>query len=184
MFRPLLWPAGQDYRENRFGPKSTQPQDSRETWFMGVHADVGGGYPETEAQLAKFPLYWMIRETEPTGLKYKSRTINELVLGKRGDGRYVQPSAKAEPHDSMTVGWSILEFVPRRKPALSKRAAIFGWTIPFFESRIIPEGAWVHASVLARGDSPTNLPKHYIEDSSAMPSNVPRGDAIADGSSG
>ena len=169
MFRPLLWPMEQEYREKRFDPKSAQRQDARETWFMGVHADVGGGYPETEAQLAKFPLYWMIRQTETMDLKYKTRTINELVLGKRDNGRYVRPVATAEPHNSMSAGWSVLEFLPRKKPALSNRTSILGWIIPFFERRVIPEGAKVHASVLKRTEAPPNLPEHYDEDRSAMP---------------
>lgn len=169
MFRPQLWPTDQDFREHRFDPKSAQPQDARETWFMGVHGDVGGGYPEAEAQLAKLPLYWMIRQTETMELKYKTRTINELVLGKPANGQYVRPAATAKPHNSMTLAWSVLEFLPRRKPALSSRATILGWTIPFFETRSIPEGAHVHASVRVRDEAPPNLPQHYLEDDSAMP---------------
>ena len=35
-------------------------QDIRQVRFAGVHADIGGGYPETESGLSKFPLLWMI----------------------------------------------------------------------------------------------------------------------------
>jgi hypothetical protein len=31
-----------------------------ETWFPGVHCDVGGGYPESESGLSKITLQWMM----------------------------------------------------------------------------------------------------------------------------
>ena len=33
---------------------------TKQTWFAGVHSDVGGGYPEAESALSKYPLLWMI----------------------------------------------------------------------------------------------------------------------------
>jgi hypothetical protein len=35
-------------------------QDIKQVWFASVHADIGGGYPENESGLSKFPLDWMI----------------------------------------------------------------------------------------------------------------------------
>ncbi|MGR9145676.1 phospholipase effector Tle1 domain-containing protein (plasmid) [Rhizobium leguminosarum] len=29
---------------------------SRQVWFTGCHSDVGGGYPENESGLSKYPL--------------------------------------------------------------------------------------------------------------------------------
>jgi uncharacterized protein (DUF2235 family) len=169
MFRPQLWPENQVFATNHFTPEDAAPQDAKEVWFAGVHGDVGGGYPESESGLAKFPLYWMIEETKETELDYKTRTVNELVLGKREDRSYVAPNAMAEMHDSMTWGWRILEYLPKRKPAGSQRPAVFGWTIPLSEHRHIPEGARVHTSALQGGKLIPNLPEHFTEDNSAMP---------------
>jgi hypothetical protein len=52
MFRPQLWPQGEDYWGNPFNKAAAKPQDVREVWFAGVHGDVGGGYPEAESGLA------------------------------------------------------------------------------------------------------------------------------------
>ena len=43
-----------------------------QVWFSGVHADVGGGYPENELRLSDIPLDWMLRWASliPGGLKH------------------------------------------------------------------------------------------------------------------
>lgn len=152
MFQPILWSAGEEYWGGPFKPKSPKLQDLKEVWFSGVHADVGGGYPEQRSQLAKIPLHWMITETKKMGLKYKTRTINEIVLGKNEKKDYVKPDPLAERNESMNWAWSILEFLPRRVPTSNAkpRRSIFGFHIPFFESRVIPERAEIHNSVSKR----------------------------------
>ena len=165
MFRPQLWPEGQDYRENPFNESGAKAQDVREVWFAGVHGDVGGGYPEAQSALAKLPLKWMIDETGPTGLHYLSRTVNEIVLGTNPARHYVAPDAKAPQHDSMKLGWAILEFVPRRRPKDSRKPGFLGFTIPHFEPRTIPDHALIHGSVMERaaatGQMPPNLPPNH-----------------------
>jgi uncharacterized protein (DUF2235 family) len=162
MFRPQLWPEDQMFHPNRFSDTGAVQQDAREVWFSGVHGDIGGGYPESESGLAKLSLHWMIEESRAAGLEYKTRTINEIVLGKSGDGKYVAPDPQGTIHDSMTPGWRLLEFLPRRTPADSTRAGLLGWSLPFSEYRHVPEGARIHSSALTRfdveGDAPPNLP--------------------------
>ena len=170
MFQPQLWPVGCEYWGGPFKPKKTKPQDVKEVWFSGVHGDVGGGYPESKSQLAKLPLEWMIAETKKMGLKFKTRTINEIVLGKNDKLKYVQPEPLAKPNKSMNWGWAIIEYLPRRvstsQPA--PRRSLFGWYIPLFEERYIPEGAAVHNSVFKRNGTPAdlnqpNIPDDFIE---------------------
>lgn len=163
MFRPQLWPAFQEFSQNRFKPQDVLPQDAKEVWFSGSHGDVGGGYPEAQSALAKIPLYWMIEQTKNFGLDFKTRTVNEIVLGKREGKSYVPPNPQAGINDSMTFGWKMLEYSPRRKPKDSLRASILGWTLPRSEARMIPEGALIHASVLARPVKPDNLPGDFKE---------------------
>jgi uncharacterized protein (DUF2235 family) len=169
MYRPQLWPEGEEYWGNPFNQAAARPQDVREVWFSGVHSDVGGGYPEAESGLAKLPLRWMIEQTDPMGLRYRTRTVNEIVLGTNPAKPYVAPDANADAHDSMSWGWAILEFLPRRRPADSRRRSFVGLSIPYFEPRNIPEGAHVHRSVISRAErtnrKPSNLPDHFsIED--------------------
>jgi uncharacterized protein (DUF2235 family) len=49
------------FRQNLFGtPHAPQQQDIKEIWFAGVHSDVGGSYLESERQLSKISLQWMV----------------------------------------------------------------------------------------------------------------------------
>ena len=82
MFRVHPWKEPQTFKSNPFNDKNWKPQDIRQVWFAGVHADIGGGYPEAESGLSKFPLLWMINQAKAAGLKTSTSMINYLVLGK------------------------------------------------------------------------------------------------------
>ena len=45
----------------------------RELWFAGMHADVGGGYPDDS--LAGVPLGWMVEEAEAAGLRFDREAL-------------------------------------------------------------------------------------------------------------
>jgi uncharacterized protein (DUF2235 family) len=161
MFRPQLWPSGQEYWGNPFNSAAAVPQDVEEVWFAGGHGDVGGGYPEEESELFKVPLEWMIDRAKSCGLRFNTASINSLVYGKRKDSGYVAPDPLGQSHNTMTAAWSIMEFIPRLKPQDSKRWSIFGITLPLFEHRKVPHGAKIHESVYTRqaalGCIPANL---------------------------
>jgi uncharacterized protein (DUF2235 family) len=161
MFRPQLWQKGQEYWGNPFNKRAAKIQDSREMWFSGVHADVGGGYTD-EQRLASLPLKWMIEQSEPLGLHFRLQKIRKLLDGQRSTSSDISADAVAPRHNSMNWAWAILEFIPRLKPRGSKRPSVFGLTLPLFEWRDIPSGALVHASVKQRIDTegrrPPNLP--------------------------
>ncbi|MBB3394690.1 hypothetical protein FHT71_001348 [Rhizobium sp. BK060] len=134
-----------------------------------MHGDIGGGYPEAQSGAVKIPLAWMIKETKPAGLLYRSRTVNDIVLGKSGK-KYVPLDATVPLHDSMSVGWKILEYIPRRVPENSwrkhgSRSAIY---FPLSDRRFIPDDALIHISVKERKDAssydPPNLPAnpHFV----------------------
>ncbi|WP_135501520.1 T6SS phospholipase effector Tle1-like catalytic domain-containing protein [Roseovarius aestuariivivens] len=168
MFLPTPWPQGEEYWGGPFKPGDDKilPQDVDEVWFSGVHGDVGGGYPEKVSQLAKYPLKWLIDETETLGLRYKTRTINRIVLGQGEDGKYVGPDALAPRNESMTWGWALLEYIPRWKSryALTGRKTFFGFYLPLFERRHVPEGARLHASVFPRKGTKRDYPQPNIPD--------------------
>ena len=63
MFRLKKWDQPQTFNFNRFSAtNNSEPQDILQVWFAGVHSDIGGGYPERESGLSKYPLLWMIDE--------------------------------------------------------------------------------------------------------------------------
>ena len=62
-FEPMLWNEKGQPRSNHIdGERLAQ------VWFPGVHANVGGGYPDDA--LAVAPLLWILDESAKCGLKY------------------------------------------------------------------------------------------------------------------
>ncbi|MFM2411646.1 MAG: hypothetical protein RL481_2474, partial [Pseudomonadota bacterium] len=60
-FLPLLW--------DETGEEDAQSKNPRlqQTWFAGMHSDVGGGY--SDESLSFVSLYWMIEHAEESGLR-------------------------------------------------------------------------------------------------------------------
>jgi uncharacterized protein (DUF2235 family) len=58
MFRLNRWTEPQSFIANPFDKASAAiNQDIKQVWFAGVHADIGGGYPEEESGLHAKPSY-------------------------------------------------------------------------------------------------------------------------------
>jgi len=172
MFRLQPWDEGGQFWTSRYAPKDKwKDQDSLQVWFAGVHADIGGGYPEVQSGLSKYPLLWMIEEAVECGLTIDRRTVNQLGWGrqrKNSPFSYVKPDVMADPHDSMTAGWRVLEYVPKKDKYKEwpERKSALGFYIPAAEPRLIPEGAFIHQSALDRiaqdpNYRPVNIPRTY-----------------------
>lgn len=187
MFRLNRWTEPQSFIANPFD--KTAPavdQDIKQVWFAGVHADIGGGYPEEGSGLSKFPLNWMIDEAVKYGLDINTRTRNHLALGQNDAGAretFVKPDAQAKLHFSLTAAWRPLEWIPKRVKyeEWKWRLKFDGFYIPDGEPRpfklidpythteieeTVPR---VHQSVFDRMDMvpdyrPINLlPEHIVE---------------------
>ena len=187
MFRLNRWTEPQSFIANPFD-KTTPAvdQDIKQVWFAGVHADIGGGYPEEESGLSKFPLNWMIDEAVKYGLDINTRTRNHLGLGQNDpDARetFVKPDAGATLHVSLTAAWWPLEWIPKnvKYEEWKRRLKLDGFYIPDAEPRplklidlythteieeTVPR---VHQSVFDRMNMmpdyrPVNLlPEHVVE---------------------
>ena len=163
LFRLQPWQEGGKFWPSRYSPREKwKDQDSQQVWFAGVHADIGGGYPEIQSGLSKYPLLWMIEQAVPCGLNVNPATVNQLGWGRKRKNSpfdYVAPDVMAEPHDSMTAAWRALEYLPkadkyREWPANRRgnqnwpeRRSFLGHYIPDAEPRVIPEDALIHGSV-------------------------------------
>ena len=78
------------FRQNLLGEPHDAQQDIKEIWFAGVHSDVGGSYPESESQLSKIALQWMVCEAELAGLRVDQNRKTDILGGKPP---YVAPEA-------------------------------------------------------------------------------------------
>jgi uncharacterized protein (DUF2235 family) len=171
MFRLQPWQS-RTFMKNRFSQtNNSEPQDSLQVWFAGVHADIGGGYPEKESGLSKFSLIWMIGEAVKCGLAVDPSTVNQLAWGVQRKGSpfsYVAPDFMQDPHNSMSAAWRVLEFIPKadKYKEWKARKSFLGHYIPDAEPRPIPDDAFVHESVVKRMQAvpnyrPVNMPAHY-----------------------
>lgn len=172
MFRLDPWIMPQDFMHNRFSrTNNSDPQDVLQIWFAGVHADIGGGYPEEQSGLSKYPLIWMIEEAEKSGLSVDTRTVNQLAWGKQRKGSpftYVEPDVRGDLHNSMNNVWRILEWIPKadKYKEWKARRSLLGHYFPNAEPRPIQEDSWIHQSVIDRmevvpGYRPPNLPSKF-----------------------
>ena len=171
MFRLKKWDEPQTFAHNRFNDAHSEPQDILQVWFSGVHADIGGGYPEVQSGLSKYPLIWMIGEAVKCGLAVDPRNVNQLAWGRQRKGSpfsYVVPDVRGELHKSLKGLWWLLEFLPKsaKYKEWPARKSQFGFYIPNAEPRPIPEGAFIHESVVKRMDAlpgyrPVNLPTQF-----------------------
>jgi uncharacterized protein (DUF2235 family) len=155
MFRLKKWDEAQTFTHNRFNDAKSEPQDILQVWFAGVHSDIGGGYPEAQSALSKYPLLWMIDEATKCGLAVNPATVHQLAWGiqrKASPFSYVAPNVKGPLHDSLTKAWWLLEFIPKaaKYREWPRRQVYFGFYIPDGEPRPIPEGAVIHESVVQR----------------------------------
>ena len=182
LFRLQPWQEGGKFWPSRYSPADKwKDQDSRQVWFAGVHADIGGGYPEIQSGLSKYPLLWMIEEAVGHGLKVDRATVNQLGWGrqrKNSPFSYVKPgflpdphhpaSAAWQPHNSMNAAWRVLEYWPKADAYKEwpQRQSLLGHYIPDAEPRLIPEGAFIHESALEKiaqdpSYRPVNIPAKY-----------------------
>lgn len=182
MFRLNHWQDPQEYSPNPFDEKDDVAQDIRQVWFAGVHADVGGGYPENQSGLSKYPLRWMVGEAEQAGLEIKPRLKALLIegAGARAESgvSYVPPSPTADIHQSLFGPWWLLEPLPKwfTLKEWPRRIVFLIFYIPWAEPRPIPnrpdregpsrEPFLIDRSVIDRiaevdDYRPVNLPEAY-----------------------
>lgn len=133
------------FRQNLFGRARAAPdQDLLEVWFPGVHADVGGGYPESDGGLWREPFVWMLEQARSHGLLLDERRMAEVLNRFPIDG-----APWAEPqHESLGWKWWPAEFFPKLSRRRTRK-----FRLPRFNlgrARAFRKSAWVHPSVVNR----------------------------------
>jgi uncharacterized protein (DUF2235 family) len=148
-FHPLLW---DEVHEDGLVQAGSVGRDRlQQVWFTGMHADVGGGYPDESLSYISF--LWMMKEAEEAGL----RTLKVIT------DRYRALANSAGPlHDSRSGPGAYYRYQPRN---------IGGWVHPPDTESIVhdpqlvdehgrPQGlltrVQVHESVIARAAAGTD----------------------------
>ena len=102
-FHPVLW-------DERDEAEADKPEKRRveQVWFAGMHADVGGGYPEESLSLVS--LNWMMDRAAKQDLRFDKELLAEYRTG-------------ADPHGLMHNSRSGLASFYRYKPRYAEQLA-------------------------------------------------------------
>ncbi|HML14035.1 MAG TPA: DUF2235 domain-containing protein [Xanthobacteraceae bacterium] len=70
-FHPVLWTEEGEaaVAPDEHGKMRIEKERLSQVWFVGMHANVGGGYPDDS--LAYLPLFWIMNEAWARGLRFK-----------------------------------------------------------------------------------------------------------------
>jgi uncharacterized protein (DUF2235 family) len=154
-FVPTLWTAPKgEHRENHV----------EQTWFAGVHCNIGGGYPDRG--LSDLSLLWMIARVEAlTGLQFNHNNLRAAL----------KPSVHGEIYDS-SAGYFVSKLIPAHRVMLSSDALDYGIVFNTVNPKKENINERVHWSVLKKSGSacvinggssiykPVNLPPQIPPD--------------------
>ena len=143
-FKPMLWDqTGAD-----------DAQRIQQTWFAGMHANVGGGYPQHGMSLVS--LRWMIDAASAQSLRFRPSKIQQYRE---------EQNVHDKMHDSRAGFGIYYRYAPRDIHALCRRAHC---------------SPAIHHSVIERitentaGYAPGNLPLRFLIDDGGVPAAFPR----------
>lgn len=143
-------------------------QDLIQAWFPGVHADVGGGYPEqiapsppTYSRLWQPPFEWILDEAIKAGMLVDPKARHEVLnRSPQSNSPWLDPM-----HDSLTKAWWPAEFFPKLQWMPQSNA--YRPRFNLFRCRTLYKGELIHRATLRRiRDSnyrPKNLDARFIE---------------------
>lgn len=162
-FRTNLWS----------NPSPSTPTDVVQVWFAGVHADVGGGYPEVDCGLSKISFQWMMEEAGLAGMQIDKAKLEGMLP----PADHTPPAAPANPlamqHDELLkLMWKVAQWVPRKQWRVNEKTHQWEeyWNFsPRHAPRPISEGSRVHRTVFERmaknkNYMPPNVPKDVCDE--------------------
>lgn len=139
-FQPLVW---DEVAERDLIARGLVAEERlRQFWFTGMHADVGGGYPDES--LSYVSLLWMLEEAQAAGL----RTLDVIT-----DRHRALANSAGPIHDSRAGLNSYYRYLPRRIDALLDPPAPetrLSWPPERARGRGLLTAARIHESALAR----------------------------------
>ncbi|WGR94399.1 DUF2235 domain-containing protein [Bradyrhizobium sp. ISRA435] len=152
-FHPVLWTEQEPGQPAPPVPPTIDGERLVQVWFVGMHANVGGGYPDDA--VAFVPLAWLVDEAVKRGLVFKSApvadpdAIKSIRSSEDKDGRL---------YDSRAGLGAYYRYGPRKVADLCNDPYV-GVSVP------TPK---IHESVFERIDSgcnayaPIGLPPNYV----------------------
>ncbi|KAA0069964.1 DUF2235 domain-containing protein [Tardiphaga sp. P9-11] len=152
-FHPVLWTEQVAGEPAPKVPTTVSAERLVQAWFVGMHANVGGGYPDDA--LAYVPLFWLVKEAQKHGLTFKEApfadpdAVRAIESSQDKDGRL---------YDSRAGVGAYYRYGPRKVEDLCNDPSV-GVSVPM---------PMIHESVFGRIDSganayaPIGLPSNYV----------------------
>ncbi|KJC57515.1 hypothetical protein UP10_28450 [Bradyrhizobium sp. LTSPM299] len=152
-FHPVLWTEQTEGQPAPTVPVTIDGERLVQVWFVGMHANVGGGYPDDA--VAFVPLAWLVDESVKRGLVFKNApdadpdALKSIKSSEDKDGRL---------YDSRSGLGAYYRYGPRKVAELCNDPYV-GVSVP------MPK---IHESVFERIDSgcnsyaPIGLPPSYV----------------------
>jgi uncharacterized protein (DUF2235 family) len=106
-FHPVLWNEF-NLPQHNTGAKHIKDEKICQVWFAGMHAGVGGGYPDDA--LANVSLEWMMAEAAREGVMLKEDALAEVAEASDAHGRR---------YDSRAGIGGAYRYLPRKLAALT-----------------------------------------------------------------
>ncbi len=103
--------GGMDREEAKEAAHDAVSEPSRQVWFAGVHANVGGGYPDDS--LAMAPLRWIMLEAQKHGVVFRARVLEDVSA---------KSTAFGQMHDSRSGLNALYRYMPRDIAGLLRNA--------------------------------------------------------------
>lgn len=152
-FRTNLWASSEQYT------------NVKQVWFAGVHADIGGGYEESESGLAKITLQWMLDEAREAALAIDESLLPTVFPKNKNDPTLSSPDPCGKIHNELDkIFWKVMQWVPRRHWIRDDASGKFVRRWDFAVTRRprpIPKDSVIHSTVTTRmQELPTYRPEN------------------------
>jgi uncharacterized protein (DUF2235 family) len=147
-FHPVLWNEF-NLPQHNTGAKHIKDERICQVWFTGMHAGVGGGYPDDA--LANVSLEWMMGEAAREGVVLRKDALEEAAEASDPHGRR---------YDSRAGIGGAYRYLPRKLAALTR-------DVDDEKNQVIIRRPKIHESVFRRiadgadAYAPIGLPDHY-----------------------
>src|SRR6478752_545826 len=128
------------YREYLVKPKAGKPPKLSETWFAGVHSDIGGSF-EDKPELGKITLRWMVDGATQAGLIVRPEMLATRYTIDRDDALV--------SHHRMGLVWALATYRKRPLPPGCRVHASVQHRLsrePGYAARLPPDTVWDEAS--------------------------------------
>ena len=151
-FKPTLWTR----------PSVPPHQDLEQVWFVGVHRDVGGGYPHPD--LADITLCWMVDRARACGLAFAPghfQHTNAPDPARRYEALDLQPDPLGELHASQTGIWKLWS---HKRKITSDKSGTYDLTRHSVSNTAVERSE--------HGDDTSPILSQYLDDPSAHTTDV------------